>query len=435
MTRTKSFAALLAGTMLTATGLAAPAHADHWEPAAPEAAGISAERLDRLTAELQEYVDEEDVAGIVVLVAKDGKVVYDEALGQRDIAAGAPMEMDTIFRIASQTKAIVSAGVLLLQEEGELLVEDPVGKYLPEWMETTVAVPREDGSGYDVVPAERPITIRDLLTHTSGVPYGAWINPVSGEAWAEAGIDGWYFASEDEPIREIVRRMAALPMAAQPGTTWIYGNNIEVLGALIEEVSGQPLDEFLQARFFDPLGMDDTQFFLPEAEADRLAVVYDRTEAGGLEPASDEGAMWTQGDYVEGQGPGVTFSGGAGLLSTAHDYATFLEMLREGGVAPDGTRILSPMSVDLMTTDHTGAIDFRPGSGFGYGFQVALDQGELGVPGHEGEFRWGGAYHSTYWVDPEAGLVVTYFTQLGQDTEGLDDHGKLRALLYAAIEE
>ena len=425
--------AVALATGALAAGTAGAARADHWAHAAPDAAGFSAERLDRLTAELQDYVDEEDVAGLVVLVARGGKVVYEEALGSRDIAAGAPMEMDTIFRIASQTKAIVSAGVLMLQEEGALLVEDPVGKYLPEWMETTVAVPREDGSGYDVVPAERPITIRDLLTHTSGVPYGAWINPVSGEAWAEAGIDGWYFASEDEPIREIVRRMAALPMAAQPGTAWIYGNNLEVLGALIEEVSGQPLDEFLQSRLFDPLGMDDTQFFLPAAEAERLAVVYDRTEAGGLTPAPDTGEMWTQGDYVEGQGPGVTFSGGAGLLSTAHDYATFLEMLREGGVAPDGTRILSPMSVELMTTDHVGSIGFRPGAGFGYGFQVSLDQGELGVPGHEGEFRWGGAYHSTYWVDPEAGLVVTYFTQLGQDTEGLDDHGKLRALLYSAI--
>lgn len=428
--RSRAIALIIAGTTLAAL----PAGADHWKRVSPEEAGLSPERLERLTAQLQEYVDGGDVAGLVVLVARDGKIVYEEALGQRDIAAGEAMTLDTIFRIASQTKAIVSAGVMLLQDEGELLVEDPVGKYLPEWMETSVAVPK-DGGGYDVVPAERPITIRDLLTHTSGVPYGAWINPVSGDAWGDAGIDGWYFASEDEPIREIVRRMASLPMAAQPGTEWIYGNNIEVLGALIEEVSGQPLDTFLQERFFGPLGMDDTQFFLPESEADRLAVVYDRTDEGGLEPAPDTGAMWTQGDYVIGEGPAVTFSGGAGLLSTAHDYATFLEMVRNEGVGPDGERILSPMAVELMTTDHTGAIEFRPGAGFGYGFQVALDQGVLGVPGNEGEFRWGGAYHSTYWVDPEAELVVTYFTQLGQDTEGLDDYGKLRALLYAAIED
>lgn len=425
----RAFAVAITGAALATM----PAAADHWERVAPADAGLSPEGLERLTTRLQDYVDERDVAGLVVLVVRDGKIVYEQALGERDIAAGEAMTPDTIFRIASQTKAIVSAGVMLLQDEGALLVDDPVGKYLPEWMETSVAEPK-DGGGYDVVPADRQITIRDLLTHTSGVPYGAWINPVSGDAWAEAGIGGWYFASEDEPIREIVRRMASLPMAAQPGTEWIYGNNIEVLGALIETVSGQPLDTFLRERFFAPLGMNDTYFFLPEAKADRLAVVYDRTEDGGLEPAPETGEMWTQGDYVIGEGPAATFSGGAGLLSTAHDYATFLEMVREDGLGPDGERILSPMAVELMTTDHTGAIEFRPGAGFGYGFQVALDQGVLGVPGNEGEFRWGGAYHSTYWVDPEADMVVTYFTQLGQDTEGLDDYGKLRALLYAAIE-
>ncbi len=408
------------------------AWADHWDDVAPEEVGMSSERLERLTDAMQAYVDEGQVAGLVVLIAKEGQVPYHESFGYRDLEAQDPMETDDIFRIASQTKAIVSTGIMALQEEGLLLVDDPVGRHMPEWMETTVAVDNETG-GVDIVPAERPITIRDLLTHTSGIPYGAWINPLTSEAWAEAGIDGWYFASEDEPIREIVRRMADLPMVAQPGTEWLYGSNTDILGALIEVASGQPLDVFLEERFFGPLGMEDTHFFLPAEEADRLAVVYDLSPEGELAPAADAGAMWDQGDYVAGEGPGVTLSGGAGLLSTAHDYATFLEMLRRGGTAPSGERILAPMSVQQMTTDQTGGIEYEPGAGFSYGFQVALDQGAIGTPGNDGEFRWGGAYHTTYWVDPEEDLVVTYFSQFG-DVE-LDDHRKLRALVYQAIVE
>lgn len=226
--------------------------------------------------------------------------------------------------------------------------------------------------------------------------------------------------------------MAALPMVHQPGETWLYGLNTDILGALIEVVSDQTLDVFLADRFFEPMGMTDTQFWLDPEEADRLPTVYDRT-AEGLVPAAAGGAMWDQGEYIRGEGPNVTLSGGAGLLSTAEDYATFLDMIRMGGVAPNGARILSPASVDLMITDQTGDIDFRPGAGFGYGFQVALDQGALGYPGNEGEFRWGGAYHSTYGVDPEQDLVVTYFSQMGDTGEGLDDYGKLRAMIYQAM--
>ena len=428
----RAIAAVTAATALS-TLAATGAHADHWAEAPPALLGFSAERLERLTGVMQGYVEDGTLPGIVILVAKDGQIAYQRAFGLQDVEAQTPMEVDTIFRIASQTKAITSAAVLLLQEEGRLLVDDPVGKYMPEWMETTVAVENGEG-GYDVVPAERPITIRDLLTHTSGIPYGSWLNGLTDEAWEEAGITGWYFASDDEPIREVVRRMAGLPMIAQPGTEYLYGSNTDILGALVEVVSGQPLDAFFQERFFDPIGMTDTHFFLPEAKADRLATVYDMT-ADGLTPAADTGAMWAQGDYVVGDGPNVTFSGGAGLMSTAHDYAAFLEMLRQGGVTSGGERILSPMTVTLMTTNHLGDIEFEAGAGFGYGFRVALDPGALGVPVNEGEFSWGGAYHSTYWVDPEEEMVVTYFTQLGEDTMGVDDHAKLRTLIYQAIVE
>lgn len=394
---------------------------------------MSSERLEVLTDVMQGYIDSGNIAGMVILIARDGKVPYARAFGHQDLESETPMQLDTIFRIASQTKALTSAGVLILQEEGKLLVDEPLGRYLPEWMETTVAVPDGEG-GYSIVPAERPITIRDLLTHTSGIPYGAWRNGVNDEVWAEAGFPGWYLASREEPIREIVRDMAELPMAYQPGTTWLYGYNTDILGALIEVVSDQTLAEFFEERFFEPLEMDDTQFWLPESEIGRLATVYDRNGEGELSRASEEPAMWTQGEYIVGTGPNVTYSGGAGLLSTPNDYSVFLEMLRNGGVTMGGERIMSPMSVALMTTDSTADIEFRPGAGFGYGFQVALDQGVLGVPGNEGEFRWGGAYHTTYWVDPEADLVVTAFTQMGE-TGGIDDQQKLRALIYSAIIE
>lgn len=425
--------AAMLGAAGLSVALAAGAGADEWQRVAPEDVGMSSERLERLTDVMQGYIDSGDIPGMVILVARDGKVPYFETFGFQDIESQTPMQEDTIFRIASQTKAIISAGIMILQEEGKLLVEDPVGKYLPEWMETTVAMPDESGATV-IVPAVRPITIRDLLTHTSGIPYGAWINGVTTAEWSEAGFPGWYFASREEPIRELVRQMAALPMVSQPGTAYLYGYNIDILGAIIEVASGQSLDVFLQDRIFDPLGMDDTQFYLPEDEAGRLATVYDRTGEGQLTRASDEGAMWTQGDYVVGQGPNATFSGGAGLLSTAHDYSVFLEAIRNGGATMDGGRIMSPMSAELMTTSHTGDIEPSPGWGFGYGFSVSVDQGVVGTPGNVGQFRWGGAYHSTYWVDPVDELVVTVFTQFGE-TGGIDDQGKIRALIYQAIVE
>lgn len=432
MMNMKRSAAVLVAAGLT-VAFAASAQADHWQSVAPEDVGMSSERLERLTDAMQSYIDNGDVAGMVILIARDGKVPYSKAFGYQDLEAKIPMEVDSIFRIASQTKAIVSAGVMALQEEGKLLVDDPLGKYLPEWQETTVAVPDGNG-GFDVVPAERPITIRDLLTHTSGIPYGKWRNDVNGDTWDEAGFPGWYLASEDKPIREVVREMASLPMAAQPGARWIYGYNIDILGALIEVVSGQSLDEYLDETFFEPLDMADTQFWLPQNKESRLAKVYDRTGEGQLTMASSDPAMWTQGEYVRGNGPNITLSGGAGLLSTAHDYSVFLEMIRNGGISMDGERILSPMSTKLMTTSHTGDLPYRPGQGYGYGFSVTVDEGLRGIPGNEGEFAWGGAYHSTYWVDPVANLVVTAFTQFGE-TAGIDDQGKLRALIYQAIVE
>ena len=409
--------ALFAGPVLTAKDL---------PRTAPEAVGLSSERLDRLTATMQAYVDDGRLAGAVVLVARRGRVAYLRSFGKRDIESGSAMADDVIFRIASQTKAIVSTGVMLLQEEGTLLISDPVGRYLPEFARTQVAVAR-DGGGYDVVDARGQITIRQLLTHTSGVSYGG--GPAS-ELWESAGIQGWYFADRDEPVGDTIARLAALPFDAHPGEQWIYGYNTDILGALIEAVSGQPLDEFLRTRILEPLGMEDTHFYLPFDKRDRLATVYSATN-DGLERAPDPGHMVGQGAYIDG--PRTSFSGGAGLLSTATDYARFLQMMLNGGDL-EGTRLLSRKTVELMTTNHLTDQPFRQGQGFGLGFSIVEDLGARGLPGSKGEFGWGGAYHSTYWVDPVEDLVVVYLTQL-IPAGGLDDQGRLRALIYQAIQD
>ena len=393
--------------------------------ARPEEVGLAPERLVRIDGVFRGYVDRGQLPGAVILVARHGRVVYLQPFGFRDREAKAPMRDDSIFRIASQSKAPVSVAVLMLQEQGALLIGDPVGKYLPEFKKTTVAVPKE-GGGYDVVDAKRPITIRDLLTHTAGISYGS--GPAR-DRWEAAKVQGWYFADRDEPIGATIARLAALPFDAQPGERYVYGYNTDILGALVERVSGMPLDEFLRSRIFQPLGMKDTQFYLPPEQRDRLTAVYSATAAGALERAPAPGGMVGQGAYVEG--PRKSFSGGAGLLSTAMDYARFLQAMLDGGTL-DGKRILSRKTVELMTVNHVGALFNQPGTGFGLGFSVVTDVGARGVPGSLGEFGWGGAYHSTYWVDPREDLVVVYFTQL-IPAGTVDDHGKLRALVYQAI--
>ena len=396
----------------------------------PEEVGVSTERLARLTASLERYVVEERLAGVVALVARRGKLVALQAFGHRDREAPSPMREDTIFRIASQTKAIVSVGVLILQEEGRLLIGDPVAKYLPEFRETTVAVPK-DGGGFEVVKAKRSITLRDLLTHTAGVGYGGG---AGAERWKAAGIQGWYFADRDEPIGATVSRMAALPFDAQPGEKWVYGYSVDILGAVLEKASGQDLDAFLRSRIFAPLGMNDTSFYLPEEKRDRLAVVYSASSDGRLVRAADGSGMERQGDYVKG--PRRSYSGGAGLLSTAGDYARFLQMLLNEGEL-EGRRVLSRKTVRLMTANHVGDKLARTsesvrGEGFGLGVAVREELGLQGTPGSVGEFGWGGAYHTSYWVDPVEKLVVVYMTQLIPARE-IDDHGKLRVLVYQAL--
>ena len=391
----------------------------------PEELGISSERLGRLDTVLNSYVEENLIAGQVLLVLRKGRIAHSLANGMRDIEATDPMKEDTIFRIASQTKALVSTGIMILHERGQLDISHPLSRYIPEWENVQVAVPNENGS-YNLEPVERPITLRHLLTHTAGMSYGT--GPASRE-WEEADFQGWYFANKTETIGESIARMASLPLDAHPGTAWIYGYNTDILGAVIEKASGMDLNNFLQQEIFEPLEMSDSHFYLPENKRERLAVVYQPKPGGGIQaiPATD--GMRSQGLYIDG--PRISYSGGAGLLSTANDYARFLQMTLNGGEL-DGKRILSRKTIELMTTNHLGDLPFRSGQGFGLGFSIVTDLGERGTLGSVGEYGWGGAYHSTYWVDPLEELVVVYLTQIIPAT-GLDDYSKLRSGVYQAI--
>jgi CubicO group peptidase (beta-lactamase class C family) len=399
--------------------LAAPSLPAQLTTTAP---GVSAARLRNLTASLDEYVTSGRLVGGELLVLRNGAPIYQHAFGMRDREAGDPMRLGAVYRIASQTKATVSVAIMMLQEEGKLLLGHPVSRYIPEFKTTTVAVPKE-GGGYDVVPAKRQITIRDLLTHTAGIGYGG--GPAADQ-WKAAGITGWYFADRTEPVAAVVKRMAALPMEAQPGERFVYGYSTDILGVIVEAVSGMSLDAFLRTRLFEPLKMRNTSFYLPDDQRDALATVYTWVN-GKLERSPAPGGMTGQGAYASG--PRVAFSGGAGLLSTATDYARFLQMLLNGGEL-DGQRILAPSSVALMTTNHLGTL--YGADGFGLGFEIRLNLGSSGEPSSVGEYGWGGAYHSTYWVDPAERLVVVYMTNLN-NTGGLDDHARIRAMIYGAL--
>jgi CubicO group peptidase (beta-lactamase class C family) len=400
-------------------------------PSAPDRAvisrrGLSAERLARVDRWLQQYVDENRLPGAVALVLRDGEPVYERAVGWSDKEAGRRMTTGTIFRIASQSKAITSAAVLALVEEGKVSVTDPVSRFLPAYAQTTVSVPT-DGGGTDVVPARRPITIRDLLTHTAGISYGT--DRHVSALYQEKGLGpaagaGWYTADKDEPICETMDRLGTLPFVAHPGASYVYGYNTDVLGCVVERASGVPLDQFIRARITGPLGMRDTQFFLPAAQRDRLAAVYASGPDGRMVRAPEGGRG--QGAYVDG--PRRSFAGGAGLLSTAQDYARFLEMVRNGG-ALGGVRVLAPRTVQLMTTNQLGTL--RGGDlGFGYGFETTERFGARSMDS-VGAFGWGGAYGSSYRVDPASGMTMVLMIQLMPNTTDIGT--KFPNMVYQAL--
>lgn len=403
----------------------APPHSVATSPPA-SASAVSAERLGRIDRTLQSYVDRGLIPGAVVLVLRDGRPMYQKAIGWADKEAGRPMRMDTLFRIASQTKAITSVTALTLVEEGKLSLGDQVGTYIPSFAKTTVAVRNADAT--TIVPAKRPITIRDLLTHTAGISYG--VEPHIAKEYGGKGLGpsagaGWYFADKREPICDVMERLGTLPFVAQPGEAWVYGYNTDVLGCVIERVTGQSLDQVIAARVTGPLGMTDTHFFVPVDQRERLAAVYS-SGADTRAVRAPDGALG-QGSYVDG--PRRTFAGGAGLVSTARDYGRFLEMIRSGGML-DGVRILSPRTVALMSTNQVGSLHSANGLGFGLGFETTDRYGANGMD-DVGSYGWAGAYGTVYRIDPHERLVIVLMIQLLPNTT--DVREKLPTMVYQAL--
>ncbi|MGE0461032.1 MAG: serine hydrolase domain-containing protein [Vicinamibacterales bacterium] len=397
-------------------------------PAAQHAVDLRVDqaRLSRLDAVLQQYVDENRIAGAVALVLEDGKPVYERAVGWRDKDGGARMTPDSIFRIASQTKAITSVAVLMLVEEGKIGLADPVSRYIPAYAKTTVA--ERKGGVVQVVPAKRAITITDLLTHTAGISYGTGTDVAKryeAKGLGPAAGFGWYTADKDEPVCGTMERLASLPFVAHPGEQWVYGYNTDILGCVVERASGVSLDEFFRARILGPLGMTDTHFFLPQEKKDRLVTVYASSPAGTVERAPD-GARG-QGHYLEG--PRKNYAGGAGLVATARDYARFLEMVRNGGALGD-VRLLSPRTVALMTHNQSGLLHNGPRLGWSLAFETTEQVGGNGLD-PVGAFGWGGAYGSVYRVDPSSGIVMVLM--LNQIPNATDIRSKFQTLVHQAM--
>lgn len=390
--------------------------------------GLSKDRLTRLDRAMEAYVADSKVPGLVAYVLRDGQVAVDRAYGWRDKEQRQPMRTDTIFRIASQTKAVTSVAAMVLVEEGRLGLTDPVSRYIPSFAKTTV-VQRVEGV-VTTVPARRQVTVRDLLTHTAGLSYGTGRDVAS--QYEAAGLGpaagyGWYFADKDEPMCASMDRLAALPFASQPGEAWVYGYSTDVLGCVVERASGMALDEYLRTTIIDPLGMRDTYFFLPADKRDRLAVVY-ASSADGRIIRAPEGSRG-QGHYADG--PRRSFSGGAGLVSTARDYARFLEMIRQGG-ALEGVRILAPRTVSLLTTNQTGTLHSAGGLGWSLAFETVEQMGARGLDA-AGAYGWGGAYGSLYRVDPESGMVMVFLMQLIPNAT--DIQSRWPTLVYQALTE
>jgi CubicO group peptidase (beta-lactamase class C family) len=388
--------------------------------------GFAPDRLARIDTMLADAVAREEIGGLVALVLRDDAVVYERAVGWRDRDARVPMTANTLFRIASQTKAITSAAVLMLMEEGKLALTTPASQFIPTFAKTTVAL--RPGAGDSVVPARRQITIRDLLTHTAGISYGTDSHVAAryrAKGLGPAAGNGWYTADKTVPICTSMDTLGTLPFVAQPGERFVYGYNTDVLGCIVERASGVSLDEFIRTRITQPLGMRDTWFFVPPAERARLATVY-RSVRGRTEVA-DTGSRG-QGHYVDG--PRVSFAGGAGLVSTAADYARFLQMIARGGTW-GGRRYLAPHTVALMTTDQIPTI-YGPANGFGLGFETVEQYGASGMAS-KGTYGWGGAYGSNYKVDPVEGLVIV--VMMNQIPNASDIVPRFQTMLYAALME
>ena len=428
--RTKWFA--LVGIVLlavTAGLLSAPAdlpEMDGVPTAEPETVGMSSERLERLDRVMQGYIDRNEVAGVVTLVARRGKVVHFSALGARDAESGAPMTHDAIFRIASMTKPIVSTALMMMYEEGRFQLRDPISKWLPEFADMQVALPpptQERTGRFKTVPAAGPITVQQILTHTAGLAnsYRGIMQPEYQEMAAQT--------KPGDTVGDMLKRLAELPLNFHPGEAWEYGRATDVVGRLVEVMSGQTLDVFLKERIFEPLDMTDTHFYVPVSKLDRFTALYHPDGDGKI--ALTEAPTAESRFFAELH---VYFSGAGGLASTARDYFRFHQMMLNGGEL-EGTRILSRKTVELMTTNHTGDKGIwlaGPGYGFGLGYAIVTDLGPSGSPRSEGSYYWGGAFGTIFWVDPEEELIGILMEQIRPYTH-LNIRPDLATMTYQAV--
>jgi CubicO group peptidase (beta-lactamase class C family) len=375
----------------------------------PEDVGMSSERLARVKVAMQRYVDQKLVPGVVTLIARRGRVIHFEAVGFRDPESQAPMTTDAIFRIASMTKPITSVAAMMLYEEGHFLLSDPISKWLPEFSDMKVAVPAPPGERverpYKLVPAARPITIKHLLTHTAGLA-----NAYRGMTQADYAKASARQAAT-ETVADVVKRIAKLPLNFHPGDQWEYGPATDVVGRLVEVISGQTLDEFFRKRIFEPLGMVDTHFYMPESKVGRLTTLYQPDAENGnrmkMTEAPTKDSRWVKP-------PHVYFAGAGGLVSTASDYFKFHQMMLNGGEL-NGVRLLGRKTVELMTANHIGDLPVwitGPGFGFGLGYSVVKDIGQSAQPGSVGNYGWGGAFCTYFWVDPVEEMIGIVMTQV-----------------------
>jgi CubicO group peptidase (beta-lactamase class C family) len=404
------------------------------QPGSPLSVKVSPERLKKIDQLFQGQIESGQIKGAVAFVSRNGKVVYNKAFGIDDDSLNTPMKTDAIFRIASQTKAITSVAVMILFEEGKFFLDDPVSKYIPAFGDLQVVDKfNNKDTSYTTKPANRLVTIRDLLTHTSGIGYPLIGNDTMRAIYAKAEIP-LGMVSDALLLKDGMSKLAKQPLAHQPGERYTYGLNTDVLGYLVEVVSKMSLEEFLKERLFKPLGMDDTYFYLPPSKYPRLMTIYITDENNRLR-------KWKNGDwpFLDLNYPkarGTYFSGGAGLCSTIKDYAIFLQMLLNGGQYK-GTRILSRHTVEMMTSNQIGNIQWIDerfySDRFGLGFAVTTQSGQARLGQSEGSFEWAGAINTFYWVDPKEKLVCLLFMQQIPFSWSWSD--KFKVAVYQALDD
>ena len=395
-----------------------------------DGSGVIVDRLGRIDSAINAEIETGGIAGAVALIVRNGEVVYHKSFGLADIESKASMQTDSIFRIASMTKAITSVAAMVLYEQGHFQLNDPVAKFLPEFAQMSViSGVDEEGHVTTTVPAVRPIKIIDLMTHASGIGY-PFIPSKVQRSYHDAGlIDG--LTVRDLKLASQMKVLAIQPLLFEPGSAFAYGLSTDVLGYLVEVISGKPLDQFLSDEIFDPMGMNDTYFYLPEEKAGRLVTLYNEVDNVGLVAHEGSGTDLEVNDALYPViGAKTYFSGGAGLSSTAHDYALFLQMLLNDGEL-DGVRILGRKSVELM---RTGRVDWDGDDvpDFGLGFAVVSDVGRNGELASPGAYAWGGAFDTSYWIDPHEDLIGVYMSQARPTSSDLS--ARFKTLVYQALE-